>query len=122
MACLAIEAMDYGRRLLWAKRCSLEWPDPGPAGLQVLRAGLPEDVVVEEIWPRIRGARLEVVAAVSNLAAARFWHTLHDFASAHAGRVPRQFEDPPVPPGHPFLAPHGTGLRAQLPIEFAEQA
>jgi hypothetical protein len=88
----------------------------------VLRDDLPDDVVTDHIWPRIIAGRLEVLTAVSNLAAARFWCSIHDFAAAHTRRLPRQFEDPPVPMHHPFLAVHGDVLRAQLPVEFAELA
>ena len=122
VACLAIDAMEYGRRLLWARRHGPDWPDPGPAGLRVLCGGLPTDVVDTHIWPRIVAGRLEVLTAVSNLAAARFWCSLHDFAAAHAHRLPRQFEDPPVPVDHPFLVVHGGVLRARLPVEFVELA
>ena len=122
VACLALDAMDYGRRLLWARRRGPAWPDPGPAGLQALRDGLPDDIVDTHLWPRIVAGRREVVAEVSNLAAARFWHNLHDFAAAHARHLPRQFEDPPIPAGHPFLHVHGTSLRARLPVEFVDFA
>ena len=122
VACFAVDAMDYGRRLLWARRRGPRWPDPGPAGLQALRDGLPADVVTAHIWPHVVAARLEVLTAVSNMAAARFWSSLHDFAAAHALRLPRQFEDPPVPAHHPFLAMAGGRLRAQLPVEFEELA
>lgn len=99
VACLAVEAMEYGRRVLWARRHSADWPAPGLAGLQ---------------------ARVTLLAAVSNLAAARFWHHLHDFASGYATSLPGQFHHPPLPMDHPFLAAHGSGLRALLPPEFLE--
>ena len=99
MACFAIDAMEHGRRLLWARRHRHDWSDPGPDGLQVLRDGLPNDVVAQDVvrmrghrfasdanlWPRILVGRLDILTAVSNLAATRFWCHLHDFAAAHLG-------------------------------------
>ena len=122
VACLAIDAMEYGRRLLWARRHGSDWPDPGPAGMCVLRAGLPAHVVSEHIWPTILNGRLEVVTAVSNMAAARFWSTLDDFAAAHRQQLPSQFLDPPVPAWHPFLRVADGVLRAQLPVDVVELA
>ena len=118
VACLAVDAMEYGRRLLWARRHGPAWPDPGPDGLRALRDGLPDEVVATYIWPRVRAGRLEVLTEVSNLAAARFWSSLHDYAAAHGRRLPRRFEDPAVPADHPFLAWHGGVLRAQLPVDM----
>ena len=117
VACFAIEAMEYGRRLLWARRHSPDWPDPGPAGLQLLRAGLPDDVVAAHVWPRVRAERQDISVAVSNMAAARFWCNLHDFAAAHRHQPPRQLVDPAVPAHHPFLSWDGHALRAQLPVD-----
>ena len=62
VACLAIDTMEYGRRLLWARRHSPDWPDrdPGPAGLRTLRADLPDGVVSAHIWPRILAGWLDI--------------------------------------------------------------
>jgi hypothetical protein len=58
LVCLAaLDAMEFGRRYLWAERCSRGTDSPA----------LPASVV-----------------AVGNAAAARFWHDLQDFAAAHA--------------------------------------
>ena len=95
------------KRLCWVQR----W-----AGL------LPDDVVDEHLWPRILDGRRDVLTAVSNLAAARFWCNLHDFAAAHRRQLPRQLVDPVVPADHPFLAWDGNVLRAQLPVDLAALA
>ena len=78
------------------------------------------DVVSTHVWPRILAARLDVLTAVSNKAAARFWCSLHDFAAAHRHQLPALLADPPIPAGHPFLAVDGGVLRAQLPIDVDE--
>ncbi len=118
VACLALEAMDYGRRVLWARRHAMDWPDPGPESLAALRDTLPAHVVDVHIWPEVVRRRVAALEEVSNLAAARFWHNVHDFASAFAATAPRGFQEPPVPAGHPFLEGTGVGLRAVLPAAF----
>jgi endonuclease/exonuclease/phosphatase family metal-dependent hydrolase len=119
VACLALDAMDYGRRLLWIRRRSAAWPDPGPAGLAALRTTLTAATVDAQVMPAILAARHDVVAAVANLAAARFWHNLHDFASAHRVAPPARFDA--VRADHPFLAVRDGTLHAQLPREFLNQ-
>ena len=116
VACLAIDAMDFGRRLLWARRHDQDWPDPGPAGLRALRAGFPADVVDHHVLPAVIGARADAVQAVANRAAARFWRNINDFAAAHQRVTPARFQT--VPPAHPFLALSASGLVAQLPIDI----
>ena len=113
VACLAIEAMEFGRRCLWARRHDADWPDPGHAGLAALRAALPGDVVDHHVWPAVQAARGDVVAAVSNLAAARFWRHLHDFAAAHRTVLPARFNT--LSAAHPFLAVRNGVLHAELP-------
>ena len=93
VGCLAVESMDYGRRLLWARSLSVDWPSEA-------------------------AARVEAVTAISNLAVARFWHNLHDFAASHQSELPNQFHD--IPSNHPFLAIQGGALRAQLPLEISQ--
>ena len=63
---------------------------------------------------------MDVLTAVSNKAAARFWCNVHDFAAAHRRQLPAQLADPPIPAGHPFLAVDGGVLRAQLPVDVEE--
>jgi hypothetical protein len=113
VACLALDAMEYGRRLLWVRRHSAVYPDPGPARLASLRGALPRDVIDAQIMPAVVQARGDMVSAVSNMAAARFWHNVHDFAGAHRVVLPARFDS--VPADHPFLAVRGGSLHARLP-------
>ena len=93
VGCLAVESMDYGRRLLWARSLKVGWPS--------------------EV-----AARVEAVTAISNLAVARFWHNIHDFAASHQAELPNQFHD--IPARHPFLAIQSGVVHAQLPLEFSQ--
>jgi hypothetical protein len=83
-----------------------------------MRAALPVDILDYHVWPTVLTARASVLAVVSNLAAARFWHNLHDFARSHSSVIPAQFQG--LPADHPFLAVDGGAeLRAQVPPAFA---
>jgi hypothetical protein len=113
LVCLAaLDAMDFGRRLLWARRHATDWPDPGPVGLAALRLAILPDLVDSHVWPAVTAARAVTVDAVSNQAVARFWLTLSDFADTHV-EPPAGFVTTPA--GHPFLAVVGGRLRARLP-------
>ena len=58
VVCLALDAMEYGRRLLWTRRHSPDWPDPGPDDLQVLRDNYPNDVAVKYLSQRFLTGRI----------------------------------------------------------------
>ena len=117
VACMAIDAMEFGRRLLWARRHDQDWPDPGPAGVRALHDGLPAHVVDHHVLPAVAASRDDAVRAVANQAAARFWRSVYDFAAAHRRvAAPPRFQT--VPPVHPFIALRAGALEAQLPVDI----
>jgi hypothetical protein len=99
VALAALEAMEFGRRYLYALGRSRDWPDPGPAGHVVLNRALPNFVFVAHMRPHIMAARDACVRRVANAAAGRFWRSLGDFAHLHRGQ-PRRWA---LTPAHPFL-------------------
>ena len=105
VVCLALDAMEYGRRLLWTRRHSPDWPDPGPDDLQVLRDNLPIDVAVKYLSQRILTGRLDILTVDSDLAAARLWCNSHDFAATHRHHSDTSLVCGPAgPSGPPFQA------------------
>jgi hypothetical protein len=117
VCCAALEAMDFGRRMLWARRYAPGWPDPGPRGLQALRQAVLPDLVDAHVWPAIVAARAAAVQEVANRAAARFWLTMADFADAQV-QVPVGFQH--IQPAHPFLALTNGRLVARIPPDIQE--
>lgn len=112
-ALAALEAMEFGRRYLYALRASPEWPDPGPAGHAALAGALPNFIFAAHIRPHVMAARDALVSRVANAAAGRVWRTLGDFAHLHLTPPPRWA----LTPAHPFLhvLPNGT-LGLALPV------
>ena len=115
LVCLAaLSAMEHGRALLWAHRCSPDWPEPGALGWAALaRAGpLPAHLLQAHVLPHALAARDALVRRVARSAAVRFWHNLQDFASAHSLPPPGWA----VTPATPFLHISPAGfLSVHLP-------
>ena len=99
VALAALEAMEFGRRYLYALRVSPEWPDPGPAGHVALARALPNFIFAAHVRRHIMAARDALVQRVANAATGRFWRTLGDFAYLHR-QQPRRWA---LTPAHPFL-------------------
>ena len=112
---VAVDAMDYGRRLMWQQRDV--WPDPGPASLiiasliMLAKGTLPRHVVNMHIVPRVRNGRDVAVQAVGRAAAAHFWYCLQDFVMKQGAVSPW-----PLSPGHPFLCVRHGLLQLNLPV------
>ena len=116
VALAALEAMEFGRRYLYALRCSPDWPDPGPAGHVALARALPNFIFPAHVRPHILAARDACVQRVTNTAAGRFWRTLGEFAHLHSGQ-PRRWA---LTPAHPFLHTRPDGsIALALPAGVA---
>lgn len=107
----ALSAMEHGRALLWAHRCSPDWPDPGVlAWANLARSSpIPAHVLRALVFPQAMAARDAIVQRVARSAAVRFWHLLQDFASAHATHPPAGWA---IAPNHAFLHLSPAGLLA----------
>jgi hypothetical protein len=118
----ALDSMEWGRRRLWATAGPGRGADPGPAGVRVLRTGLPAHMVDTFILPHIAAAHAGDLTAVCNLAVARFWTNLSDFVADH------QHEWPigpswDVTPTSPFLYLNAAGsLALNIPGDAAAPA
>jgi hypothetical protein len=112
--CLAaLDAMEHGRKLLWAVRCSPQWADPGPGAALLLHRALPPNLFAAHVRPHLVGGRDAAVASVASQAACRFWHNLQDFARG----CPVPPAEWAVPHGHPFLHLEGGRLALHIPAE-----
>ena len=116
LVCLAaLEAMEYGRRYLWALSVGTSWPIPSASALAVLRAALPQHIISSCLAPHFVAGRAAAVAAVGRAAATRFWFNLSDFADAYPDGPPRALVAAGLGPGHPFLAVVADRLVVRLP-------
>jgi hypothetical protein len=105
VALAALDAMEFGRRYLYALRASPDWPDPGPAGHAALARALPNFIFAAHVRRHILAARDALVQRVANAEAGRFWRTLGDFARLHR-QQPQRWA---LTPAHPFLCVQPDG-------------
>jgi hypothetical protein len=96
----ALDAMDFGRRLLWATRAVTDVAD-------ILT--LPQ--VPTEVLPPVPAGRAPVLSAVGRLAVARFWTSLQDFVCDHSGGPPEGWV---LGGSHPFLCISEGGLAVRV--------
>jgi hypothetical protein len=114
----ALEAMEHGRRLLWAFRRGPQWADPGPDAALLLHRALPPNLFAAHVRPHLVDGRDAAVASVAGQAACRFWHNLQDFVRG----CPLPPAEWAVPHGHPFLHLEAGRLALHLPAGAAAQA
>jgi hypothetical protein len=119
---VALEAMDYGRRAMWAMhlqgresaaRVGLEWHQ--------ITDFYPIDYISTREGPREAGAEPPgVIQRASRKAAAMFWCLLQDFVSMTSEFVPSKWMV--VNPDHPYMGVVRTAgslkMRLNLPAGF----
>jgi hypothetical protein len=107
----ALDAMDYGRRLLWVVRHSPSWAAPVPGGAPLLPGALPPPLLAAHVPPHLAAGGDAAMATVATAAAARFWLNLQDFAKGCSAPLAGWL----VPTGHPFLHLEAGRLSVNFP-------